>query len=62
MRRSIAHPHQQALAERIGYLVDNPTEARRLGRTGREVAEREFSPERTARETVAVYRRVLAEG
>jgi glycosyltransferase involved in cell wall biosynthesis len=50
----------QALARQIDALLRDPQELGRLGRQARETVEREFTWERCGRETVDVYRRVLA--
>lgn len=49
-----------ALAEAILWLLNNPTEAARLGEQGRERVRRDFSATEMARRTAEVYRRVLA--
>lgn len=47
-----------ALADRLGRLIDNPYERRRMGRESRKIAEQEFSWEFIARQYVEVYKRV----
>ena len=48
------------LAERWAELLTHRDEARRLGRAGREAVLREFRAETMARETLAIYERLLA--
>jgi glycosyltransferase involved in cell wall biosynthesis len=52
---------QAALAEAIAVLAADPARRRRLGDAGRALAEREFTEDIVARETLALYR-VLLEG
>ena len=49
-----------ALAEALDGLAASPERRRGLGRRGRERAGEEFSPELTARRTVALYRDLCA--
>lgn len=49
----------EQLAGAILWMLDHPAEAAEMGRRGRERVLREFSIERMARETSAVYREVL---
>ncbi len=55
-----ARGDRQALAERVGRLLDDPQLRRRLGERGRNRIREEFSPERMASATQALYRRLLA--
>ncbi|MEQ8763441.1 MAG: glycosyltransferase family 4 protein [Planctomycetota bacterium] len=50
-----------ALAEGIASLLLDAQEARRLGRGGREMVEREFTYDATCEGTLAVYERLLAD-
>jgi glycosyltransferase involved in cell wall biosynthesis len=50
----------EPLAAAICRLLDDPVHARALGANGRALVEREYSWERIAERTVAVYERVLA--
>lgn len=50
-----------ALAAAIGRLVDDPALARRLGAGARRMVDEEFSMARVAGETLALYRRMLAD-
>jgi glycosyltransferase involved in cell wall biosynthesis len=50
-----------ALAEAIAALAADPGRREAMGRAGRALAERRFSEEIIARETLALYRAVLAE-
>lgn len=49
----------EALAEAIKVLLENPVLRARMGKRGREIAERDFSAEEMARQTMAVYRELL---
>ena len=49
-----------ALAAKIGYLLDNPEIARRMGEAGEARLRRKFSTARMVEETVKLYRQVLA--
>jgi glycosyltransferase involved in cell wall biosynthesis len=56
-------PHDEAaLVEAIRALATDPARRRRLGIAGRALAEREFAEASVARETLALYRALLAEG
>jgi glycosyltransferase involved in cell wall biosynthesis len=48
-----------ALAKAIRVLLENPALRARMGKRGREIAEREFSADRMARQTLAVYQELL---
>jgi glycosyltransferase involved in cell wall biosynthesis len=48
-----------ALADAMRRLIEDPAERRRMGARSREIAEGEFSLEQVARETLAVYQRLL---
>jgi glycosyltransferase involved in cell wall biosynthesis len=50
-----------ALAEALKQLILDPALRQRMGRRGREIAEAEFSIERINRETLALYRELLAQ-
>ncbi len=49
----------EALAEALARLANDPAERERLGRSGRARCEQEFSAERTAERTAALYERLL---
>ena len=49
-----------ALAEGIRTLLENPERRRTMGQRGREIVEREFAIEKVVRETLAVYRTLVA--
>jgi glycosyltransferase involved in cell wall biosynthesis len=51
-----------ALAEAIAALAADAAQRRRLGQAGRALVERAFAEEIVARETLAVYQALLAEG
>lgn len=51
----------EALAERLLRILEDPGLAERLGSNGRERATKQFSRERMARETVALYKRACAD-
>lgn len=51
----------RALAERIGWLVEHPDEARRVARRGREIVAREFGWETVVSRLLEVYGRVADE-
>jgi glycosyltransferase involved in cell wall biosynthesis len=48
-----------ALAKAIRVLLENPDLRARMGKRGREIAESEFSADRMARQTLAVYQELL---
>jgi len=50
----------EALAVAIRWMLANPADAVRMAAAGKALVEREFTPERIAEQTEAVYRRVLA--
>lgn len=50
-----------ALADALGRLLDDRRLRRRLGRSGREIVEREFGEERIVAETLALYGRLASE-
>ena len=50
----------KALAEALRGLIADADSRRRMGQRGREIAEAEFSVERVAAETLAVYRALLS--
>jgi glycosyltransferase involved in cell wall biosynthesis len=52
----------EALAEAIAALAADPALRRRLGHAARALVERVFAEEIVARETLAIYRALLAEG
>jgi glycosyltransferase involved in cell wall biosynthesis len=52
----------QALVRAIITLLQDKTLRERMGARGREIAVNEFTVERIAGETIAVYRRLLANG
>jgi glycosyltransferase involved in cell wall biosynthesis len=51
-----------ALAEAIATLAVDAAQRRRLGDAGRALVERAFAEEIVARETLAIYQALLAEG
>ncbi|MEM3137472.1 MAG: glycosyltransferase [Thermofilaceae archaeon] len=51
----------QAIAERILYFIDNPSEARRMGMNGRRLAEESFNIEKRICKIIQLYERVLSE-
>jgi len=68
-RDAVIHEHNgllvpardvEALVQAIGRLLEEALLRRRFGTTGRERVEQLFSTERVARETLAVYRELLA--
>lgn len=50
----------EALAEAIRVLLESPDVRQRMGRKGRQIVEAEFSVERVAAETLAVYQELLS--
>jgi len=60
METGLAVPpmNPQKLAEAIEYFVCNPTEAKRMGRNARDLAEVNFSPTKNAGTLLRLYRRV----
>lgn len=46
---------ERQLAERIKYLIDNPSQAKEMGATSRKIAEQEFSWGRIAEKILQVY-------
>ena len=51
----------EALAARIGYLLDNPAIARRIGEAGQARLRSDFSITRMVDETIRLYRRALGD-
>jgi glycosyltransferase involved in cell wall biosynthesis len=49
----------KALADALRVLIQDPDLRARMGRRGRQIAERDFSVEKVVRETLAVYRELL---
>jgi glycosyltransferase involved in cell wall biosynthesis len=49
----------EALAEALGVLIRDPELRARMGKRGRQIAERDFSVEKVIKETLAVYRGLL---
>jgi glycosyltransferase involved in cell wall biosynthesis len=49
-----------ALADAIQYLVDNPEERQRMGASGRERAVKEFDERIVIKQTLELYRRLVA--
>lgn len=55
-----ADPHDRHdIAEKISYLLDNPEEAIRLGRRGRELVESKYNWETESKKLVDIYRSLL---
>lgn len=52
--------NSEALARRITDLLDNPAEAREIGRAAREEVVKQFSVEQMVSQTVALYREIIA--
>ena len=50
------------LAKKIRYLWDRPDLCRRMGKTGREKALHEYSPEKCYERLMAVYEKAIALG
>ena len=50
----------EALATALRRLIENPILRHRMGKRGREIAEKEFSVEKVVNETMEVYRKLLA--
>jgi len=50
-----------ALAQALRRMIEDVELRRRMGKRGREIAEADFSVEKVVRETLAVYRQLLAE-
>ena len=50
----------RALAAALKQLILDPALRQRMGKRGREIAEKEFSVERVNNETLALYKAVLA--
>ncbi|QDU62308.1 Alpha-D-kanosaminyltransferase [Planctomycetes bacterium Pan216] len=50
-----------ALAEKIRYLLDNPTRSRQLAIAGQEFVRQHFSADEMTRQTASLYRAVLGE-
>lgn len=57
----VTSPTPAALAERIGYLLENPPLAARLGAAGQQKTARKYSWEQLAQKTEQVYTAVLHE-
>ena len=49
------------LAGKIERLMDDPDLRARMGRRGKEIAEKRWRPESVAQKTVEVYRQVIAD-
>lgn len=49
----------KAIADRILYLLENPSEMRRMGLNGRVLAEREFDIEKRVDRVVRLYKALL---
>lgn len=45
----------EALSQKLAYLLENPSQARRMGRAGRRIVEEKFSCERQLEQTLALY-------
>jgi glycosyltransferase involved in cell wall biosynthesis len=52
---------EQALANAMEWLYDNPKERRRMGEAARERIGTQFRSEDTVRKTLALYRELMAE-
>jgi glycosyltransferase involved in cell wall biosynthesis len=50
------------LKEKIGFLLENPDLAKQLATNAKQYALQHFTAERMAKDTIAVYEKVLAEG
>ena len=48
-----------ALADAIEYLIDNPSVRKRMGKAGRDLAEKEFSIEKIVDDHMKIYRNIL---
>jgi glycosyltransferase involved in cell wall biosynthesis len=49
----------KAIADKILYLLENPSEARRLGRNGRMLAEEKYDIEKRVDKIIEIYRKLL---
>jgi len=49
----------KAIADRILYLLENPSVAKRMGRNGRELAEEKYNIEKRVDKIIEIYRRLL---
>jgi glycosyltransferase involved in cell wall biosynthesis len=58
----VAPSDPEALAERIGQLLDNPAVARRMGEAGKARLRRDFSISRMIDETIRLYERAQPKG
>ena len=54
----LCEPNSASLAETIAQLLSNPAQLRSLGEAGRKVVQENFSVEKMARQTVAVFSRL----
>lgn len=59
--RLVPPASSEALVSAIRFMMDHPGEARRMALAGKARVEERFTPEGIARQTQAVYERVLAE-
>jgi N-acetyl-alpha-D-glucosaminyl L-malate synthase BshA len=49
----------KAIADRILYLLENPSVAKRMGRNGRELAEEKYNIEKRVDKIIEIYRKLL---
>jgi len=55
----VAERDAEALAERLGYLIDHPDRWPKMGRAGRQFVERNYDKEKLNRQLVEIYRRLV---
>jgi glycosyltransferase involved in cell wall biosynthesis len=56
----LVHPRNpKAIADRVLYLLENPSEAKRMGINGRKLAEEKYNVEERINKIIEVYKRLL---
>lgn len=51
----------EAITKAIQYLLDHPNEARRIGKTGRQLVEKKYSWEAESQKLLALYKQILGD-
>jgi glycosyltransferase involved in cell wall biosynthesis len=49
----------KAITDKILYLLENPSEARRIGRNGRMLAEEKYDIEKRVDKIIEIYKKLL---